>query len=230
MPTISIKKESVDFLKKLSKNNNREWFNKHRDKYLEAQTNIAAFAGALIFEMNKHDQIETASGKESMFRIYKDVRFSKDKTPYNTHWSCFFKRATRKLRGGYYLKIKPGGSFVAGGFWGPEPADMKRIREDIEVNYDHWKSLLARKSISKTFGKLAGEQLVTSPRGYAKDHPAIGLLRYKQFILRHDFTDQEVCSPVFLRKVNDAFIKMRPFLNHMSEALTTDGNGVSIID
>src|ERR1700680_140840 len=103
-----VEKGSFDFLKMLSKNNNRDWFNKHKDKYIQAYQNIIIFADALLVEMNKHDKIETSSGKESLFRIYKDVRFSKDKTPYNTHWSGAFKRATKKLRGGYYFKIKPG--------------------------------------------------------------------------------------------------------------------------
>src|SRR5437868_5119314 len=131
-----IEKTSMDFLKTLSKNNNREWFAANKERYADARANVESFADALVFEMNKHDKIETPSGKKSLFRIYRDVRFSKDKTPYNTHWSGGFKRATKKLRGGYYFHIKPGDSFLAGGFWGPEPNDMKKIRQDIESNYD----------------------------------------------------------------------------------------------
>jgi len=223
-----IKKGSLDFLKTLSKNNNRDWFNNHKDLYLEAHSNMVNFADALLFEMSKHDELETPSGKKALFRIYKDVRFSKDKTPYNIHWSGAFKRATNKLRGGYYFNIKPGSSFLAGGFWGPEPQDLKRIRQDIDLNYDDWKKLLARKSLVNTFGKMTGEQIISAPRGYAKDHPAIDLLRYKQFIFRHEFPDKEVCSPGFVSKVNDTFKKMRPFLDFMSELLTTDANGVPV--
>ena len=151
MAAAFIKKESVDFLKTLSKNNNREWFNKHKDKFTEVQGNIIDFAGALLAEMNKHDNIETSSGKDSLFRIYKDVRFSKDKTPYNTHWSGAFKRATKKLRGGYYFHIKPGESFLAGGFWGPAPHDLQRIRQDIDFNYKDWQKLLSGKTFVNTF-------------------------------------------------------------------------------
>ena len=225
-----IEKGSLDFLKKLSKNNNREWFNEHKDSYTVALGNITGFATALLSEMNKHDNIETASGKQSMHRIYKDVRFSKDKTPYNTHWSGSFKRATKKLRGGYYFHIQPGNSFFAGGFWGPETNDMKRIRQDIDSNYKDWTKLLTGKTIVNTFGKMIGEQLSSSPGGYAKDHPAIDLLRYKQFLLKHNFTDEEVCSPDFVKNANDVFKKMRPFLNFMSEILTTDENGISLAD
>jgi len=230
MATAVIKKESIDFLKALSKNNDRDWFNANKNKYIEAHDNIIAFADALLLEMNKHDNIETPSGKKALFRIYRDVRFANDKTPYNSHWSGAFKRATKKLRGGYYFHIKPGDSFLAGGFWGPEPNDMKRIREDIDLNYKDWKKLLANKTLVNTFGKLEGEQVSSAPRGYSKDHPAIDLLRYKQFILKYEFTDKEVLAPDFLHKVNDCFKKMRPFLNYMSEVLTTDANGVSLVD
>jgi uncharacterized protein (TIGR02453 family) len=230
MAAMIIKRDSINFLEELSKNNNREWFNKHKDRYTEARNNIIAFADALIVEMNKHDKIETKSGKDSIFRIYKDVRFSKDKTPYNTHWSGSLKRATKKLRGGYYFRIEPGNSFVAGGFFGPESNDMKRIREDIDVNYKDWRNLLADPTLIKTFGKMIGEQIASTPRGYAKDNPAIDLLRYKQFLFKHEFIDQEVCGPEFLFQVNDVFKKMRPFFDYMSEVLTTDANGISVVD
>lgn len=230
MAAIAIKKDAIDFLKDLSVNNNRDWFGQHKERYTDAHSNIIAFADALIAELNKHDHIETPSGKKSLFRIYKDVRFSKEKVPYNTHWSGSFKRATKKLRGGYYFRISPGNSFLGGGFWGPVPDDLKRIREDIDQNYPYWRALLNDKTFVTTFGKLGGEQLGSMPRGYAKDHPAIDLLRYKQFIIRHQFTDEEVLGPDFLYQVNDIYIKMRPFLNYMSEVLTTDGNGLSLVD
>jgi uncharacterized protein (TIGR02453 family) len=224
-----IKKESIAFLKAISKNNNRDWFNDHKDIYNKAHDNIIGFADALLVEMNKHDNIETASGKKALFRIYKDVRFSKDKTPYNSFWHGHFKRATKKLRGGYYFRIEPGNSYISGGFWGPAPEDLQRIREDIELNYDDWKKLLTNKTLANTFGKMRGEQLSSAPRGYAKDNPAIDLLRYKQFIFRHEFTDKEVLSTDFVYKANDAFKKLRPFFNYMSEVLTTDANGISTI-
>jgi uncharacterized protein (TIGR02453 family) len=230
MPSVSINKASLDFLKTLSKHNDREWFAKHKDQYTSAHENMIDFAGALLAEMNKHDNIETPSGKASLYRIYRDVRFSKEKTPYNTHWNGGFRRATKKLRGGYYFSIEPGNSFAACGFWGPSTPDLQRIRQDIDHNYKEWNKMLSGKTLKATFGSMIGDQLGTAPRGYAKDHPAIALLRYKQFLLKHDFTDQEVLSPDFVKKANDVFKKMRPFLDFMSEILTTDSNGVSIVD
>jgi uncharacterized protein (TIGR02453 family) len=229
MTTVNIEKGSLGFLKTLAKNNNRDWFNDHKERYAKAHENIIGFADSLLLEMNKHDHIETPSGKKSLYRIYKDVRFSKDKTPYNSHWSGGFKRATKQLRGGYYFHLQAGNSFLAGGFWGPNTDDLQRIREDIASNYDDWKKLLADKTLIKTFGKMQGEQLSSAPRGYAKDDEAIELLRYKQFILRYEFTDKEVLSPDFVQQANDVFKKMRPFFNYMSEVLTTDANGVSIL-
>jgi len=180
--------------------------------------------------MKTHDNIETVSGKKSLFRIYRDTRFSKDKTPYKINWSGGFSRATKKLRGGYYFHIQPGNSFVAGGFFSPNPEDLKRIREDIAGNYKNWNKLFAGKTVVKTFGKLIGEQVGTAPKGYSKDHPAIDLLRYKQFLLKRTFTDKEVVSPGFLKEVNQTFKNLRPFLDNMSEVLTTDLNGVSLFE
>lgn len=107
---------SLEFLKQIKKHNDRDWFNTHKERYLKELKNIEQFADALLHEMNKHDAIETESGKKSLHRMYRDVRFSKDKTPYNTHWGGSFSRATKARRGTYYFHISPGASFVAGGF------------------------------------------------------------------------------------------------------------------
>ncbi len=197
---ISIQASTLGFLKNLAKNNNRAWFTDHKDQYLAAQANMTAFIDELIVAMNKHDELETESGKKSLFRIYNDVRFSKDKSPYSARFAFSLKRATKLKRGGYYMNIKPGNCFLACGFFAPNPADLKRIRQDIDYNHDHWNTLLQSKPIKTTFGALQGDAVVTAPRGYAIDHEAIALIRHKQFILRHDFTDAEVVSPDFLKR------------------------------
>ncbi|MGZ3865359.1 MAG: DUF2461 domain-containing protein [Bacteroidia bacterium] len=227
--SVTIKKETIDFLKMLSKNNNREWFAKHKDKYVAARENMVDFADALLTEMNKHDNIETESGKKSLYRIYRDVRFSKDKTPYSEYWGGGYRRATKKLRGGYYFHIEKGNSSVIGGFWGPNSDDLARIRQDIDLNSDEWRKVLNSKSFKQFFGNMRGEQVKSAPRGFDKNHEAIDLLRYKQFLIKHSFTDVEVLSKDFVKKVNEAFKKMRPFFDHMSEILTTDSNGELIV-
>lgn len=224
-----ITKSTLQFLKELEQNNQRDWFSENKDKYVKAQQNIGDFADALIKAMNKHDRIENESGKKSLFRIYNDVRFSKEKSPYNARFAFSLQRATKARRGGYYVHIKPAKCYLACGFFGPNSEDLKRIREDISDNYSTWKRLLNQKGIQKNFGEMRGQKVITAPRGYAKDHPAIELLKYKQFIFRHEFKDAEVHSADFLNKVNELFISIRPIFNYMSEVLTTDKNGLSLL-
>jgi uncharacterized protein (TIGR02453 family) len=230
MHKITIQKSTIDFLKALSKNNNREWFNEHKSNYLKAQENMSEFVDELIHEMNKHDELESTTGKKSLYRIYSDVRFSKDKSPYKARFAFGFQRATKYRRGGYYVNLNPGNSFMACGFFNPNSEDLKRIREDIQLNYKTWKKLLSNKSIKTNFGEMIGEKVASSPRGYEKNHPAIDLLKHKQFIFRIDFTDKEVLSENFSKTINANFKAIRPFLNYMSEVLTTDLNGVSIFE
>lgn len=226
---VSIQQSNFDFLKLLKKNNDRDWFNKNKDRYLKELQNIELFADALLAEMNKHDEIETVSGKKSLHRIYRDVRFSKEKTPYNIHWGGGFKRATKAKRGSYYFHLQPGNSFVAGGFWGPEPVDLKRVRDEFAYDAKPFRVILKNKNFAKMFGTLKGEQIKTTPKGFDANNEAIDLLRYKQYLLIKPFTDKEVISPDFVKTVNTTFVHMRPFLNYMSDVLTTDVNGISII-
>ncbi|MGI9543458.1 MAG: DUF2461 domain-containing protein [Cyclobacteriaceae bacterium] len=228
MPTSKTLKPAFDFLKRLKKNNNREWFNDHKDQYLLAHQNVIDFADDLLAKMAKHDLIETQSGKKSLFRIYRDTRFSKDKTPYKSNWAGGFKRATKKLRGGYYFHIQPGNSMIAGGFWNPNSQDIKHIREQIAQDDVPLRKVLRSKKFKDYFGELQGEQVKTAPKGFDKDHSSIDLLRYKQLILVHNFKDSEVLQKDFSAKVAQGFKNMRPFMDCMSEILTTDLNGVSL--
>ncbi len=223
--TSVIQTSTMSFLKRLAKNNNREWFEKHKDECLQAQQNLISFVNALIAEMNKHDQLETPNGKKSLYRIYNDVRFSKDKTPYNPRFAGYLKRLKPGLRGGYYYWIKPGASRIACGFAYPNAEDLNRVRKDIVYNYEDWRKLLNRKTIQSAFGEMTGEQVKTAPRGFDKDHPAIDLLRYKNYWFEVSFTDEEVTSPHFVKTVNQKFKSIRPFFDYMSSVLTTNENG-----
>jgi uncharacterized protein (TIGR02453 family) len=229
MPKFIIPSSSFRFLENLSKNNNRDWFGDNKEKYLVELKNIETFAESLLREMNKHDVLETINGKKSLHRIYRDIRFSKNKTPYNTHWGGSFKRASKARRGSYYFHLSPGSSFVAIGFWGPEPKDLKRIRDEFAHDDKAFKKIIKSSSFISTFGVLKGEQIKTCPKGYEVNNKAIDLLRYKQFLLIHSFDDNEVFSPDFVKKCNDVFKKARPFLDYMSDVLTTDMNGISLI-
>lgn len=220
-----IQQSGFTFLNTLKQNNNREWFNDHKPEYLQELKLVEDFAEAMLQNLGLHDLIETPSGKSSLHRIYRDTRFSNNKTPYKTNWSGSFRRATKQRRGGYYFHIEPGGSFIAGGFYGPVPADLKLIRDDIAFDPAPLRKILNSKSFKAMFGVLHGEQLKTAPKGFPNDHEAIDLLRFKQYLLVRPFSDKEVLSAGFLQEADDTFKGMRPFFDYMSEVLTLDGNG-----
>lgn len=215
------------FLKDLEKNNNRDWFAENKHKYLAANEHFKALAEEINEGMLKQDHIE----KMKLYRIYRDVRFSKNKAPYKNSLSGGFARATKALRGGYYFHVQPGGnSMVGGGFWGPNKEDLQRIREEIDIDAAPLRKIINSASFKKHFGELQGQQLKSAPRDFPKDHPDIDLLRYKSFVVTKSFTDKEVESPGFAQEVLKYFKATRPFFDYMSEVLTTDGNGVSLID
>ena len=228
MAKVTYLDESVfKFLNTLEKNNNRDWFAENKPKYLSANEHFKALAEEIYAGMQKQDNIEGMK----LFRIYRDVRFSKNKAPYKNSFSGGFTRATKALRGGYYLHLQPGGnSMVGGGFWQPEPVDLQRIREEIAMDASPLREIINSANFKKHFGVLQGEQLKTAPRDFPKDHPDIDLLRYKSFVVSKHFTDKEVQSPGFAKEVLKYFQATRPFFDYMSEVLTTDANGVSLID
>jgi uncharacterized protein (TIGR02453 family) len=219
---------TLDFLKSLKKNNNREWFLANKSTYEDARTNMIHLADNLLESLNSWDEIETPTGKSSLFRIHNDVRFKKDKSPYKSWMAMHFVRAGKERRGGYYLQIKPGDSFMAVGFWAPEPGDLKRIREDIAYNTEDWRKMLKHKDLYNFWGGLKGELVATAPKGYPKDHPAIDLLKYKQYIFSHSFSDKELQEKDLVQKISRGFKASLPFLDFMSDVLTTDGNGVKL--
>ncbi|MWB93668.1 TIGR02453 family protein [Flavobacterium sp. GA093] len=227
--TALIPESSLDFLIQLKENNNKQWFEAHKPEYLNELKHIEAFADALLEELAKTDVLETPSGKKSVYRIYRDIRFSKDKTPFKTFWGGSFTRATKARRGGYYFHLEQGNSFLAGGFWGPNAADLKRIRSEFAHDAEPMRKILNSKTFISTFGTLQGEQLKTAPKGYDVHHEAIDLLRYKQFLVIKRFEDNEVLNPDFLEQATETLKNMRPFFDYMSEVLTTDINGASVL-
>lgn len=212
-------------MRQLKQNNNREWFAQNKETYQQQLELVEVFTAGLLNMMNTHDVIETPSAKKALHRIYRDIRFSKDKTPFKTNWSGNFKRAGKHRRGGYYFHLEPGNTFVGGGFWAPNAPDLKRIRDDIAFDASPLQKIINSTEFKTTFGVLEGEQLKTAPKGYAADHEAIDLLRYKQFLVRKRFTDAEALQPDFLNRASDTFKAMRPFFDYMSDVLTANVNG-----
>ncbi|OEK05148.1 DUF2461 domain-containing protein [Roseivirga misakiensis] len=225
-----LKKSTLEFLKKLEENNNREWFTEHKPWYQEEHEQAYNFADALLNALKGHDEISTLNGKKSLMRVYRDVRFSKDKSPYNPRWAGSFSRVKPHLRGGYYFHIKPGATVIGGGFYGPAPEDLKLLRNQIAQDDQPLRDILNDPSFQKVFGGLQGDQVKTAPKGFDKEHPAIDLLRYKSMYVFRNFSDKEVLSPNFLDEAIATFLALRPFFDVMTEYLTTDLNGLSIVD
>ena len=224
-----IPKSVLTFLRAVRNNNNRPWFQENKEKYLAAHAHMIQFADALIAEMSKIDELVPMTGKQSLFRIYRDVRFSKDKSPYKSSMSGRLKRATKMRRGGMYYHIEPGNSFIAGGFWNPNKDDIKRIREELAADSKEIQKIISSASFKRMFGTLSGEQLKTAPKGYPKDHPNIEMLRYKNFIMSRQFSDREVTDPTFLKETVKTFKAMHPFFNYMTDVLTTNANGELVV-
>ena len=176
--------------------------------------------------MSQHDEIE----KMKMFRIYRDVRFSKDKTPYKTHLAASFSRLGAHLRGGYYVHIKPGESFLATGFWEPNKEDLFRIRKELEMDASDFRKIINEPSLKQSWGDIEGDEVKTAPKGFDKEHPDIDLIKKKQFIFVRNFSDKEVLSDSFITQVDESFKAIRPYFDLMSDILTTNLNGESILD
>jgi uncharacterized protein (TIGR02453 family) len=221
-----IRELNFEFLEGIKLNNYRDWFIKNKSFYEEHQQNMLSFAGDVLKRLNKHDKIDTLSKKKSVIRVYRDVRFSKDKSPFKTYAGISFKRATKLLRGGYYIHIEPGNNFVGGGFWGPNKEDLFAIRKALETEEQWFRSVFDSEEIKSFFGEVKGDMLKTCPKGFDKTSPVIDLLRYKQYLLIKEFSDQDVLSENFIEEIDKVFKAMRPFLDIMSYILTTDKNGV----
>ena len=224
MATIS--KHALDFLKKLEKNNNRDWFNENKKEFKSIETDTKQVYNMVFEDLKKHDDLD----RVKMFRIYRDVRFSKNKAPYKTHFGGSFHRRKPELRGGYYLHIAPNnGSFIATGFWEPNKDDLLRIRKEFEMDASEMRDIINNKSFKNIWGTLEGDELKSAPRNFDKDHPDIDLIRKKQYIFVKKYTDKEVLSKDFLKVVDTSFKAIRPYFNYMSDVLTTNLNGESLI-
>lgn len=214
---------ALDFLKKLSKNNNREWFEKNKPRYLEIKEQFEGFTADLLNELIKFDEsLGGLEPKKLVFRIYRDVRFSKDKTPYKTNISAGFSSAGKGMGiPGYYVQIEPGNkSFIASGLYMPPPENVTKIRQEIDYNGESLLKILHEKKFKKNFGTFwNGDKLKTMPKGYPKDHPHIELLKLKSFMVEHSFKDSEVTDKKFLKTLADVMKSAKPLNDFLKESL-----------
>ena len=220
-----IPKDTIVFLKELKLNNNRDWFNKNKQRFNSIQSGVKEFANEVNESLKKSDDIE----KLKIFRIYRDLRFSKDKTPYKKNIGMAFHRAKPELRGGYYLELSADESFVAVGFWNPNKEDLLRIRKEIEVDGQEFESVINDNKIKDIWGEIKGQEVKTSPKGFNKDHQHIDLIKKKQFIFIKKLKEEDILDEIFQKKLVSYFISIRPFFDYMSEILTTNLDGESIL-
>ncbi len=220
-PFTGFPKKGIAFLQKLKRNNNRVWFEKHKADY---ETYVKLPMQSLIASLQPHfDKFAPefdANPKRSLFRIYRDIRFSKDKTPYKTHVAAHFviRGKPKGIEGsGYYLHIEPGEVFLGGGIYMPDNDQLKKIRHAIATNANDFLSIVENRSFKKRFGKLEGNRLQRVPQGFEPDHPMAEWLKLKQFFVGVTLPEQKCFSESFLETVADVFEEAVPlvrFLNH----------------
>ncbi|WP_042723218.1 DUF2461 domain-containing protein [Flavobacterium sp. B17] len=214
----AISPKVFDFLKKLAKNNNREWFTENKNLYTEAQGNIILFLEDLIKEMSEFDaELGKIDAKKSLFRIYRDTRFSKDKTPYKTNFGASLGMGKGSQKGGYYLHLEPGKSFIAGGIYMPESSVLKTLRKEISLYGQDFIKILNDKEFKKYFPELdQDDKLKKVPQGFEKEDPMAEYLKLKSFIVVYNFKDDEITDKNASQDLSKIFKAMKPlndFLN-----------------
>ena len=214
--------KTISFLKSIKLNNNRDWFEKHKDKYLEAKEEHEIFIDKIIKGVSKFDKKISADmkAKDCVFRIYKDVRFSKDKTPYKTNFGASINPGGKKsLVAGYYIHIEPGASFLAGGVYMPEADMLNAIRQEIDYNPDPFFKILNSAAFKKYFKGLDDQgKLKTAPKGFDKEHPHLEILKNKHFLVSYSLSDKQLTDKNLEATIVSGFKAMHPFLEYLRVA------------
>jgi len=213
---------TVGFLQQLAKNNNKVWFDANRDMYQTAKTDFEAFTTQLIAHMCKFDaSLQDIQAKDCIFRIFRDVRFGKDKTPYKPNFAAAISKNGRKFMGaGYYIHLEAGGkTMLGGGMYMPEAPQLKALRQEIDYNFKEFKGILSAKAFKKHFGEVEGEKLKNPPQGFDADNPAIEYLKMKSMIVMKKIDDSSLTGKNFTKECAEAFAAMKPFMDFLNRAL-----------
>lgn len=209
----TINPETLKFLQNLTINNNRDWFNENKAAYTEAQENVIAFLDSLIKEMSGFDEeLGKIDGKKSLFRIYRDTRFSKDKSPYKTNFGASLGMGKGSQKGGYYLHLEPGKSFLAGGIYMPESSVLKEVRKEISLYGEDFLKIISQKDFKKHFPELdQDDKLKKIPQGFEKEDPMGEYLKLKNFIVVYSLKDEEITDKNAIKKLTKIFKLIKPF-------------------
>ncbi len=223
-----IAKDTIKFLEDLKENNTREWFQANAKRYDSYKQNYREVVDEFLSEMKPlDDTLEQLEFKDCSYRIHRDVRFSKDKTPYKTHmgiWMCEGKKNTNKA--GYYVHIEPEAAFAGGGLYMPDAADLKKVRREIDGFYDELEEILAHpdfKAIYGDFERGEGMSLKSAPKDFDKDHPAIDYLKLKSFLATAKIPQKDLLSKNFAKETAQKLIVLKPLVEFLNRALITEG-------
>lgn len=213
---------TLQFLRDLKINNNREWFLDHKKTYNEAKEDFIGFLASLISEIQKFDSsIADLTPKQCMFRINRDIRFSKDKSPYKTNFGAGISAGGKKsMQAGYYVHIEPDNHFAGGGMWHPSSPNLQKIRQEIDYHTNEFIDILKKPKFTNLFGNLQGEQLKTSPKGYDKDNPAIEYLRFKDFVAMRKLDDTQITSSNLITEIADTLLTLKPLNDFLNRAIS----------
>ena len=218
-----IEKKTLQFLSELKKNNVKEWFDANRSRYDAAKENVNGVFEALIKEMGKFDtDIAVLQLKNCTYRINRDIRFSKDKTPYKTNIAAYFAKGGKKTdASGYYLHIEPGGAFIGAGCWWPHAALLKATRQEIDYNFEEWKKIIGEKNFKKIFtdGISKKDTLQRAPKGYEENNPAIEFMKLKGFNVIQKFGDAEMLHKDFVKNTATKFKTVKPMIDFLNNVL-----------
>jgi uncharacterized protein (TIGR02453 family) len=215
---------TIKFLKDLKKNNTKEWFEKNRKVYEAAKEDYLTFIDAVLKEMKKKDAtLEGLEPKQTIFRINRDVRFSKDKSPYKSNMGASINKGGKKvMNAGYYFHLEPGGSFIAGGLWMPMAPELKKVRQEIDYNLDEFNKIVTNKKFVSLFGGLEKNKeyvLSRPPKGYEEDNPAIEYLKFKSFIATTKLDDKFLTDKALVKQVVSTFETMKQLIDFLNRAL-----------
>jgi uncharacterized protein (TIGR02453 family) len=216
--------QTLKFISRLKKNNNKPWFDAHRVQYEAARIDFSNFIQLVIDAVQKSDTtVAGLTSRDCMFRVNRDIRFSKDKTPYKTNFGAIIKPGGRKsIYAGYYFHCSPGNSFMGGGLWMPEAADLKKVRQEIDYNWDEFQAIIKNKTFKKIYGDLYqgdDSKLSIVPKGYEKDNPAVEYLKLKSFIAETRLDDDELVKSTLHKKTVTAYEALQPLLKFINKAL-----------
>lgn len=217
-----LEKATLKFLKDLKKNNNKPWFDAHRAEYEQAKNNVLQLAEYTLQALTKIDsRYGELEAKKCLFRINRDVRFSKNKEPYKHNIGAGFSIGGKNsANAGFYIHIEPAAHFVGGGLWQPEPEALKKIRQEIDYQFKEFKSIVESKKFTSVYGGLSmNDSLVNPPKGYNSDNPAIQYLKLKSFVAGKSFSDNDMMDIQFPKQLKNCLETMAPLIQFLNQSM-----------